>query len=132
MLTERPVGEEVASMAESMGGDVLGQVLQAVQGLSEQVKDLSKRMDKLETSMQRLSLDEVQTRNEINQARRELRAEILGVRTELLQTTRRDSFMDLHAVRMELQLGLHHAHERIDRTHHALFMRELGLYRTMG
>ncbi|OJT17012.1 hypothetical protein BO221_47195 [Archangium sp. Cb G35] len=119
-------------MAESMGGDVLGQVLQAVQGLSEQVKVLNSRMDKLEMSMQRLSLDEVAARNEINQARRELRAEILGVRTELRQTTWREWSMDLHAIRTELQLGLHQAYERIDRAHHALFMRELGLYRTMG
>ncbi|AKJ07907.1 hypothetical protein ATI61_107351 [Archangium gephyra] len=119
-------------MAESMGGDVLGQVLQAVQGLSEQVKGLSNRMDKLEMSMQRLSLDEVERRRGIDQVRWELRAEILGVQTELRQTTESELRMGLRAVRLEFQLGLHHAHERIDRTYHALFMRELGLYRTMG
>jgi hypothetical protein len=93
-------------MAESMEGDLGRQVLQALQGLSEQVKGLSTRMDKLEARMDR-----------------QLRAELNGVRSEL--------HTEIRGVRMELQLDLGHMRERIDRFTHAQLMKEMGLYREL-
>ncbi len=123
-------------MAESMGGDVGSQVLRAVQALSEQVRSLGDRMDRMEARMdmqrewlQRLANDGVETRNGVNQARRELRSEIQEVRTALMEQCqelpRKELRLDLQALRMELQLGLNHVHARIDRASDALLLREL-------
>ena len=69
-------------MAESMGGDVLGQVLQAVQGLSEQVKGLSEQVKEL--------------RGEV----KELRGEVKGLSDRM---DRLEARMDKLEGRMETQ-----------------------------
>lgn len=111
-------------MAESMEGDLGRQVLQAVQGLTEQVKGLSVRMDALEARMDR------QLRTELQGVRTELHAEVRGLRTEMLRTSG-DWSSRLHSVRMELQLDLGHMRERIDRNNYAQLMRDMGLYREL-
>ncbi|KFA87467.1 hypothetical protein [Archangium violaceum] len=125
-------------MAESMGGDVLGQVLQAVQGLSEQVKGLSNRMDKLEGRMdklegrmetqhewlQRLGLEFMGTRDEVKQ----LRLEVQQSREEF-QQAHKSLGADVQAARTELQLGIRQMHDRIDRNNDAVLLMVSGLQR---
>lgn len=134
-------------MAESLGGDMGLQVLQAVQVLSEQVKGLSDRMDRMEARMnvqeewmQRLGLEFVatrgevqqlrqevqQVRDEVHQVRKELRAEIQAVRTELRTELR----LELQAVRTEMHLGFRQMNDRIDRNNDALHLMVSGLHRT--
>ncbi|MFE8602930.1 hypothetical protein [Archangium violaceum] len=137
-------------MAESMGGDVLGQVLHAVQGLSEQVKVLNSRMDRMEGRMetqhewlQRLGLefmgtrDEVkklrlevqQSREEVQQARKELGAEIQAGRKQLREQVQTDLHFELGAVRTEMMLGSRQMHDRIDRNNDALHLMVSGMQR---
>lgn len=113
-------------MAESMGGDMGHQVLQAIQVLSEQVRGLGDRMDRLEARM---------ARQDVGMLRKDLYAEILGGRMGLMaemQQLRRELSSEIHAVRMELQLGLGHVHDRIERNNHIQLLRDLTLYRTAG
>ena len=134
-------------MTESMGGDVLGQVLQAIQGLSEQVKSLSDRMDRLEARMdtqhvwlQRLGLEFVEVREEVKQLRLEIqqaRGEVQQVRKDLgaeIQTLRKQVQTDLHfelgGVRTEMMLGSRQMHDRIDRNNDALNLMVSGLHRS--
>ena len=114
-------------MAESMEGDLGRQVLQAVQGLSEQVTGLSVRMDKLEARMdkqekwaERLGIEIMQTREEVQNARD-------GMRTELkveIQKARDD-------MRTELHLGLRQMSDRIDRNNDSLILMVSGLRQMM-
>lgn len=125
-------------MAESMGGDVLGQVLQSVQGLSEQVKGLSNRMDRMEGRMetqhewlQRLGLEFMGTRDEVKQLRLEVkqyRGEVQRVREDL-QQAHKSLGADVQAARTELQLGIRQMHDRIDRNNDAVLLMVSGLQR---
>jgi predicted nucleic acid-binding Zn-ribbon protein len=116
-------------MVETMGGELGLQVLQAVQGLGPRIDKLEKWMERLgmefvhlrtdvqqlrEESQQtraELQLTRVeiqQTRAEIHEVRTELRAEIHEVRTELKQTRR------------DMEEGFRQVNGRMDRVHEAM------------
>jgi chromosome segregation ATPase len=137
-------------MAESVGGDVLGQVLQAIQILSEQMKGLGERldarMDKLEARMdkqherlERLGLEFMNTRDEVKQLRLEVqqtREEVQQVRKDLgadMQAVRKqmqtDLLFELGGIRTELTLGSRQMNDRIDRNIDALNLMVSGLHR---
>ncbi|MCY1082341.1 coiled-coil domain-containing protein [Archangium lansingense] len=143
-------------MAESMGGDVWSQVLQAVQGLSEQVnglrgevkelrgevkelrgevKELRDRMDKLEVRMDKLEarMDKLEVRMdklEVRMGKQEVWMQRLGFEF----TDTRDEVKQLRQglraeLQTELQLGIRQTHDRIDRNNDALLLMVSGLDR---
>lgn len=137
-------------MAESVGGDVLGQVLQAIQILSEQVKGLGDRMDRMEARMdtqyawlQRMGLETTDTRDEVKKLRLEVKqareevqqvgkalgAELQAGRKQLREQVQTDLHFELGAVRTEMMLGSRQMHDRIDRNNDALNLMISGLHR---
>ena len=113
-------------MAESMDGDVLGQVLQAVQGLSEQVKVLSGQVTELRAEVKELRAEVKELNDRVGrlEARMDklegrmdkqydwlqrLGLEFTGTRDEVqqlrleLQQTRKDLGADMQAGRKQLR-----------------------------
>lgn len=138
-------------MAESVGGDVLGQVLQSIQILSEQMKGLGERldarMDKQHEWLERLGLELMNTRDEVKQLRLEVqqaraegqqaRAEVQQVRKDLgaeIQAVRKqmqtDLLFELGGIRTELTLGSRQMNDRIDRNNDALNLMVSGMHRS--
>lgn len=104
----------------------MGQVLEAVQGLSARMDDmgaqmrtLGTRMDRQETWMERLGAEFIrrheELKAEIQGVRTELKAEIQGVRTEL---------------KAEMQEGFQQVNSRIDRANDTVAMMGSALHWT--
>ncbi|MFY0571822.1 coiled-coil domain-containing protein [Archangium lansingense] len=87
-------------MAESMGGDVWSQVLQAVQGLSEQVNGLRGEVKELRGEVKELRGEVKELRGEV----KELRGEVKELRGEVKELRDRVDKLEVRMDKLEARM----------------------------